>query len=86
LSEVADLDGPALSSCCGLGDAGRGQESASGILAFWDGLLASFPGLVPDPLKPTGQGELLRALRNWNKLCVATQTPTDFLQALLQEV
>jgi hypothetical protein len=86
LSEVADLDGPTLASCCGLGDIGQGSESASSILAFWDGLLASFPGQLPDPLKPSGQGELLRALRNWNKLCVATQTPADFLQSLLQEV
>jgi hypothetical protein len=86
LSEIADVDGHELVAQCGLGDTGRSAESALELFRFWEGLVAAFPGRLPDPLQPAGQSELLRALRHWSKLCDAVGIPADFLQSLLQDV
>jgi hypothetical protein len=84
LSEVALLDGAALVAAIGFdGDLQRPDEHVSEL---WDQLLAAFPGQVPNPLLADGQGPLLRALRNWSKLCRLSQVDDAFLTKLIKAI
>jgi hypothetical protein len=84
LSEVALLDGPALVAAVGL-DADC-HEAREHIDKLWERLLAAFPGELPNPLLSDGQGPLLRALRNWSKLCRLGQVDDAFLTKLVKAI
>jgi hypothetical protein len=84
LSEVALLDGAALVAAIDFGaDLQRPDEH---IGELWDRLLEAFPGEVPNPLLADGQGPLLRALRNWSKLCRVGQVDDAFLTKLIKAI
>jgi hypothetical protein len=53
--------------------------------ALWTETLASFPGELPDPLQPNGQGALLRALRQWSRACETAGLDAAFLEPLLKD-
>lgn len=85
LHEVAVLSGPQLvelfasdrESCDG-----DGHDAVTGL---WDDLCAAFPGELPDPLRASGQREILRALRAWSKLGAAAGTDVAFLEPFLKD-
>jgi hypothetical protein len=84
LSEVALIDGPGLIAAVGL-DADR-DEVREHVGKLWERLLAAFPGELPNPLLSDGQGPLLRALRNWSKLCRLGQVDDAFLTKLVKAI
>jgi hypothetical protein len=84
LSEVAKLDGAGLVAVVGL-DANDDHPNER-IHDLWNELLAAFPGEVPNPLLADGQGPLLRALRNWSKLCRAADVTDTFLTKLVKAI
>ncbi len=84
LSEVARLDGAGLAAAVGL-DADDDCPSQR-IHDLWSELLAAFPAEVPNPLLADGQGPLLRALRNWSKLCRAAEVTETFLTKLIRAI
>ena len=80
LAAVAHLDGATLAAVLGL------DGRATDLAAVWTALLDGFPGDVPNPLAPDGQGPALRALRAWSKLCKATERDDAFLKPLIKAI
>ena len=86
LSEVVIADGPGLIEALELDEPlGEATASIDGVEAFFDALVSAFPGQLPNPLEPQGQGETIRALQLWSKLCDRTGTDAKFLKPLLEE-
>ncbi|WP_227270856.1 DUF6031 family protein [Roseobacter weihaiensis] len=56
------------------------------LLPIWENILDAFPGEVPNPLLADGQGDVLRALQNWSRLCRAAEVDDSFLAPLVQAV
>jgi hypothetical protein len=83
LCEVARCDGSALAERV-LGD--PQSTSATSVMSNWNGLLAAFPGEIPNPLLADGQGPLLRSLRNWSKLCRQCGIDEQFLTPLIKAI
>jgi hypothetical protein len=63
---------------------GGDESDDAGVRELWDGVLREFPGQVPDPLRPSGQREVLQALRDWSKLCEAAGCDAAFLEPFLK--
>ncbi|MFF8642017.1 DUF6031 family protein [Streptomyces sp. NPDC015345] len=89
LHDLADLEGPSLIEVFALADdADHADAAAPGdgeVPRLWERLCAEFPGELPDPLQASGQREILRALRNWSKLCTAAGTDAAFLEPFLKD-
>ena len=84
LHAMAHLEGGAL---CDLVAPGlHEQDPHARLQAIWDAVLAAFPGEVPNPLLADGQGDVLRALQNWSRLCRAADVDDGFLVPLVQAV
>jgi hypothetical protein len=80
LSETARISGPELIEALGL--AGGQADMAR----LWEEILQAFPGEVPNPLAPEGQGPALRALRAWTKACKAAGVDDAFLVPLIKAI
>jgi hypothetical protein len=61
------------------------QEADASLRKLWEEVLDAFPGTLPDPLQSSGQGEMLRALRNWSSASAAAGLDADFLGPLLKD-
>jgi hypothetical protein len=87
IGQVAHIDGKSLRSIFELFDSLDGEEvSTKGVRDFWNRLIAECPGIVPNPLDPKGQRELINALRNWDKMCTLSGVNADFIKDLMREV
>ena len=77
-TELASISGAEAVALFGLTEPlGTDDVDTSHLTAFWDALVEQFPGALPNPLTPTGQREIIRALR---------KRLQQFLQPLLQSV
>ncbi|MFJ8332021.1 DUF6031 family protein [Streptomyces sp. NPDC094437] len=86
LHEVCHASGAELAQLFALDEEFGGEEAdESGVRALWEGLCEAFPGTIPDPLVASGQSEVLRALRDWSKLCTAAGTDAAFLEPFLKD-
>ena len=85
LGELARLDGEAVAELFGLAGAIDSRDRDAAVEAFSQCLLEQFPGDLPNPLEPSGQGELLQAMRTWSKLCAEAGIDASFLAPLLQD-
>ncbi|KPI03539.1 hypothetical protein OK074_4906 [Actinobacteria bacterium OK074] len=90
LHDLAALDGDRLAEVFALAtdkdaDAAEDESSDGLVPLLWERLCAAFPGELPDPLLASGQREILRALRNWSKLCTAAGTDAAFLEPFLKD-
>ncbi|WP_366520555.1 DUF6031 family protein [Robbsia andropogonis] len=73
---------------------GIGQQSgelaqhidAAALIDLFNGLLAAFPGELFNPLLPDTQGQVLRTLRNWDKLCRLAGRDAAFLAPLMRSL
>ncbi len=87
-SEVAQLDGTRAAPLLGLANSGDGLAAgikrAERLKAVYQKLVDSFPGDLFNTLLPQSQGQTLRTLRGWNKLCSATGTDAAFLAPLMR--
>ena len=85
--DIALLNGPALIETFGLWDDFDSEDvDIGGAVELFARMLDEFPGEIPDPLVPSGQGVLLKALRNWDKICRTAQVDAKFIEDLLKEV
>jgi hypothetical protein len=85
--DIAQLDGPTLIDIFGLWDDFNSENvDISGVTDLFEQIIEEFPGEVPDPLVPSGQSVLLKALRNWDKICRTAQVNAKFIEDLLKEV
>ena len=86
LHEVCQATGPELAQLFALEQEFGGEDTDdAGVRELWDGLCEAFPGQIPDPLVASGQSEVLRALRDWSKLCTAAGTDAAFLEPFLKD-
>lgn len=86
LSEVCRATGPELAELFTLDEEFGGDDvDDRAVRELWEGLFDAFPGRVPDPLVASGQSEVIRALRNWSKLCSAAGTDAAFLEPFLKD-
>ncbi len=87
VDHIAAMSGPELVETFGLLDSFSSEAvDVEGVVSLFERLIAEFPGDIPDPLAPKGQRELLKALRNWDKICSAQGVDAKFLEDLLKEV
>ncbi|MEU6357427.1 DUF6031 family protein [Streptomyces sp. NPDC047072] len=86
LHEVCTATGPELAQLFDLDqEFGGDLADDAGVRELWNALCEAFPGQIPDPLVASGQGEVLRALRDWSKLCTAAGTDAAFLEPFLKD-
>ncbi|MEV0174399.1 DUF6031 family protein [Streptomyces sp. NPDC050803] len=85
LHDLAGLDGDRLAEVFALAADDEGDTGDGLVPQLWERLCAAFPGELPDPLQASGQREILRALRNWSKLCTAAGTDAAFLEPFLKD-
>lgn len=86
LREVATMAPADVAETFGVSSGLRPEVGCTeAIDTFWDALLDAFPGHVPDPLLPSGQGEMIRALRNWSKAATAVGRDAGFLEPFLKD-
>jgi hypothetical protein len=86
LREVAQLDGARLVRLFALDEEFGADKCTDGaVTELWDRICAEFPGELPNPLVPSGQREILRALRYWSKLCTAAGIDAGFLEPFLKD-
>ena len=62
-----------------------GTPDATRLHRLWRGLLDAFPGELPDTVVASGQGAVLRALRDWSKVSEAAGIDSSFLTPLLMD-
>ncbi|MBI0330004.1 DUF6031 family protein [Burkholderia plantarii] len=91
LSEVAMLPGAEAVRRLGGGAAcdAHDEHDGHGAAALIDTLqaaLAAFPGELFNPLLPGTQGQVLRTLRAWDKLCRLTGQDASFLAPLMRSL
>jgi Family of unknown function (DUF6031) len=88
LHTVAEIDGAELVVLFGLdreyGAPDDGPDDGQ-VHRLWEQLCEAFPGELPDPLQPSGQREVLRALRMWSTLCTAADIDAGFLEPFLKD-
>ncbi len=83
LSEVVVADPERCLSALGLDHPdGDGEPEIARLVALWDAIQEAFPAELPNPLVPGGQGELLRALRSWDRLLRSAEVDSGFLADL----
>lgn len=86
LHEVCSASGPELAQLFDLDqEFGGDLADDAGVRDLWNALCEAFPGQIPDPLVASGQSEVLRALRDWSKLCTAAGTDAAFLEPFLKD-
>lgn len=86
LHEVCSAGGPELAQLFDLDqEFGGDLADDAGVRDLWNALCEAFPGQIPDPLVASGQSEVLRALRDWSKLCTAAGTDAAFLEPFLKD-
>jgi hypothetical protein len=86
LHDLAELDGDQLARMFALDQGLESEVPGDGLVReLWQLLCAAFPGELPDPLQPSGQREIILALRYWSKLCTAAGTDASFLEPFLKE-
>ncbi|KAG8148795.1 DUF6031 family protein [Burkholderia catarinensis] len=89
LSEVAMLPGAEAVCRLGVGDDAHGATSdrhAAALIAKLEAALEAFPGELFNPLLPGTQGQVLRTLRAWDKLCRLTSQDASFLAPLMRSL
>jgi hypothetical protein len=62
------------------------RTDAGTLIDLLNGLLAAFPGALFNPLLPGTQGQVLRTLRNWDKLCRLAGRDASFLAPLMRSL
>ncbi|AJK49049.1 DUF6031 family protein [Burkholderia plantarii] len=85
LSEVAMLPGAEAVRRLGGGAAHDGHDAAA-LIDTLRAALAAFPGELFNPLLPGTQGQVLRTLRAWDKLCRLTGQDASFLAPLMRSL
>lgn len=65
-------------SCFTLHEAPHDELQAA-LLAFGESFVRRLPGQIPDAQGPLGQGQTLRAMRNWSAAAAKTGDQLDFL-------
>lgn len=86
LDEAIRLDGAQLIECVDLRDSLLDEEGTDeGIRALFQTLFDDFPGELPDPLVPAGQGEILRAMQTWSKLGAELGIDITYLRGFMED-
>jgi hypothetical protein len=80
------LDGPDFAALLGLAAVEDHARTTLRIRGIWDRMLRDFPVALVDPLQPNTQGEVLRRLRAFTKLCEANGVDTAFLVEMMKVV
>lgn len=62
------------------------SADAATLIDLFNEMLASFPGDLFNPLLPGTQGQVLRTLRNWDKLCRLAGRDAAFLAPLMRSL
>jgi hypothetical protein len=62
------------------------DELQAALLAFGDIFARRLPGQIPEAQSPVGQGQTLRAIRNWSAAAGKTGTDLGFLAARFREL
>ena len=78
--EILDLPADAVPAAFSLG-----TPDSARVHQLWQRLLEGFPGELPDAVVASGQGAVLRALRDWSKACEAAGIDSSFLTPLLMD-
>jgi len=84
-TEIRDWSGAEFAEAMGL-TAPADPTLIPKLQALWAALLADYPIELVDPLQPDTQGKVLRALRDWTKLCDAAGVDTEFLKEMMKAV
>ena len=86
LVEAIRLDGAQLIECVDLRDSLLDDQGTDeGIRRLFQALLDDFPGRLPNPLVPAGQGEVLRAMRTWSKLGAELGIDISYLRGFMED-
>lgn len=86
LDEAIRLDGAELIDCVDLCDSLLDEQGTDeGVQRLFQALIDDFPGELPDPLVPAGQGEVLRAMRTWSKLGAELGIDISYLRGFMEE-
>jgi hypothetical protein len=83
---LCTLDGPGFASLLGLSAIEDHAGTTLRIRGIWDRMLRDFPVALVDPLQSNTQGEVLRRLRAFTKLCEANGVDTAFLIEMMKVV
>lgn len=62
------------------------EQLKSAMFAFGDVLLRALPGDIPESQGPSGQGQILRAMRLWSKIAASTGDDLGFLANRFREL
>lgn len=62
------------------------QSEGARLIALFNTVLAAFPGTLFNPLLPGTQGQVLRTLRAWDKLCRLAGRDAAFLVPLMKSL
>lgn len=84
LHALGHVDGAAIQELLKLGVTETDPHAR--LQVIWEAIVAAFPGDLPNPLLADGQGDVLRALQNWSRLCRAAEVDDSFLGPLVQAV
>jgi hypothetical protein len=86
LDEVIRLEGAQLIECADLRDSLLDEHGTDeGIYVLFQSLFDAFPGELPDPLVPSGQGEILRAMQTWSKLGAELGIDIAYLRGFMED-
>jgi hypothetical protein len=85
LTDVAHLAGHEAVDALSLATA-QAPGRAERLTRTYQGMLASFPAQLFNPLLPQAQGQVLRTLRTWSRLCSAAGTDPAFLAPLMRSL
>jgi hypothetical protein len=85
LTEVAQLAGDEVVEALSLA-AAQAPDRAAHLTRTYESMLAGFPARLFNPLLPETQGQVLRTLRTWNRLCSTAGTDPAFLAPLMRSL
>lgn len=86
VDEMIRLDGPQLLECLDLRDGLLDEHGdPEGIRRLFQRLLDDFPGELPNPLVPAGQGEVLAAMQTWSRLGAELGIDISHLRGFMED-
>lgn len=86
LDEMIQLDGVQLIESVDLRDGLLDEHGTDeGIRLLFQLLFDDFPGELPDPLVPSGQGEVLRAMQTWSELGAELGIDISYLRGFMED-
>ncbi|NOR61562.1 MAG: hypothetical protein GQ535_03585 [Rhodobacteraceae bacterium] len=86
LSRVADWDGPSFVAALQLEKVTAQAGDITYLQELWRVILEAYPITLINPLNPESQSGVLKALRNWSKLCDAAGIDSAFLASMMKDV